>query len=56
MHFNKIKKQDAWEELWEEMKRPLDQRKKKIENLLLSLQREKMKMRKTSGTGNGEYF
>jgi hypothetical protein len=55
MHFNKIKKQDAWEELGKEMNRPVDEH-KKMENLLLSLRREKMKMRKSSGTGKGEYF
>jgi hypothetical protein len=51
MHFNKIKKQDAWEELGEKMNRQVDECKKKTENLLSSLQREKMKMRKSSGTG-----
>jgi hypothetical protein len=30
--------------------------KKEIEDLLSSLRREKMKMRKCSGTGKGEYF
>jgi hypothetical protein len=56
MHFNKIKKQDAWEELGKEMKRPVDECKKKMENLLSSLRREKMKMRKSSGTGKGKHF
>jgi hypothetical protein len=58
MHFNKIKKQDAWEELGKEMNRTVDEYecKKKMENLLSSLRREKMKMRKSSGTGKGEYF
>jgi hypothetical protein len=36
MHFNKIKKQDAWEELRKEMNRPIDECKKKMENLLSS--------------------
>jgi hypothetical protein len=54
MHFNKIKKQDAWEELGKEMNRPVDECKKKMDNLLSSLRREKMKMRKSSGTGQGE--
>jgi len=39
MHFNKIRKQDAWEELGKEMNRPVDERKKKMENLLSSLRR-----------------
>jgi len=56
MHFNKIRKQDAWEELGKEMNSPVDECKKKMENLLSSLQREKMKTRKSSGTGKGEYF
>jgi len=56
MHFNKIRKQDAWEELEKEMNRPVDECKQKLENLLSSLRREKMKMRKSSGTGKGEYF
>jgi hypothetical protein len=56
MHFNKIKIQDAWEDLGKEMNRPVDDCKKKIENLLSSLRREKMKVRKSSGTVKGEYF
>jgi len=56
MHFNKIRKQDAWEELGKEMNRPVYECKKKVENLLSSLRREKMKTRKSSGTGKGEYF
>jgi len=56
MHFDKIRKQDAWEELGKEVNRPVDECKKKMVNLLSSLRREKMKMRKSSGTGKGEYF
>jgi len=56
MHFNKIRKQIAWEELGKEMNRPVDGCKKKMENLLSSLRREKMKTRKSSGKGKGEYF
>jgi hypothetical protein len=44
------------EELEKEINRPVDECKKKVENLLSSLRREKMKMRESSGTGNGEYF
>jgi hypothetical protein len=29
MHFNRIKKQEAWEKLGKEMNRPVDERKKK---------------------------
>jgi len=56
MHFYKIRKQDAWEELGKEMNRPVDECKQKMQNLLSSLRRQKMKMRKSSGTGKGEYF
>jgi len=38
------------------MNRPVDECEKKMENLLSSLLREKMKMRKSSGTGKGAYF
>jgi len=38
------------------MKRPVDECKKKMENLLSSLRREKMKMRKSSEKGKEEYF
>jgi hypothetical protein len=56
MHFNKIRKQDAWEGLGKEMKRPVDECTKKMENLLPSFLREKMKKRKSSGTGIGECY
>ena len=56
MQFNKIRKQDAWEELGKEMNKPVDECKKKMENLLSSLQQEKMKMRESSVTGKVEYF
>jgi hypothetical protein len=55
MHFNKIRKQYAEEEMRKKMNRPV-KKKKKMENLLSSFRREKMKMRKSSGTGKGEYF
>jgi hypothetical protein len=55
-HFNKTKKQDAWEELRNGMNRPVDECKKKLDNLLSYLRRKKMKMRKRSGTEKGECF
>jgi hypothetical protein len=57
-NFNKIKKPAAWKELGKEMYvyRSVDECKKKIDNLLSSLRREKINMRKSSGTGKGEYF
>jgi len=43
-------------ELGTEMNRPIDECKRKVEKLLSSLRREKMKMRKSSGRGKGEYY
>jgi hypothetical protein len=54
MHFKEIKKQDAWEEPGKKVDRPVEECKKKMENLLSSLRREKMKMIKSSGIGKGE--
>jgi len=53
-HFNKTKKQGVWEELGKETKRPVDECENKMQNLLSSLRREKMKVKKCSGTGKGE--
>jgi hypothetical protein len=36
MHFNKIRKQDAWEELGKEMNRPVDEYKKNGELTVIS--------------------
>jgi len=44
----------AWEELGKEMNRPIDECENKMQNLKPSLRREKMKMKKCSGTGKGE--
>lgn len=54
-HYNKILKQDAWEEIAKEVNRSVDECKKKMEYLLAALRREKMKMTKTTGTGKGRY-
>jgi hypothetical protein len=56
MHFNKIRKQGAREELGMGMNIPVDECKKDMENILPSLRQEKMKMRESSGRGKGEYF
>ena len=53
---NAPKKQDAWEELAKEMNRHVDECKKKMENLLSALRREKMQIRKSNGTGRVKYF
>ncbi|XP_063223261.1 uncharacterized protein LOC134531480 [Bacillus rossius redtenbacheri] len=52
-HFNKIRKQDAWEEIGAEMDRDVDECKKKMESLLSALRRERKKMKDTAGTGKG---
>jgi hypothetical protein len=51
IYFNKIRKQDSWEKLGKEMKRPIDECKKEMEDLLSTIRRDKMKMRKSSGKG-----
>ncbi|KAK1137120.1 hypothetical protein K0M31_001646 [Melipona bicolor] len=53
-HYNKIRKEDAWQEIAQEMKRSVHQCKKKMEYLLAALRREKMKMRKSIHAGKGE--
>jgi 3-deoxy-D-manno-octulosonic-acid transferase len=55
-HFNKIRKQDAWEELGKEIKRPVDECKKENGELTVISLMGEMKMRKNSGTGKDEYF
>ena len=52
-HYNKQRKQDAWEEIAKEMGTSVDVC-KKMEYLLAALRREKMKMKKSTGTGKGE--
>lgn len=54
-HFNKFRKQDAWEEIAKELDRSVDECKKKMEYLLAALRREKMKMAKSIGTGKGKW-
>ena len=56
LRFNTIKNQDAWEELGKEMNRPVDEYKKRMENLLSSVRREKMNIWKRGGTGKFDYF
>jgi hypothetical protein len=51
----KYKKQDEWEELGQEMNRPADECENKMQNFLSSLRRKKMKTKKCSGTGKGEF-
>lgn len=53
-YYNKIKKNDAWDELAENFKTTADECKRKVSNLLSALRREKAKMKKTRGTGSGK--
>nr|XP_034192516.1 uncharacterized protein LOC117609875 [Osmia lignaria] len=52
-YFNKLKKEDAWEELSAEIEKPKAICKKKIEYLLAGLRREKLKIKRSVGTGKG---
>ncbi|XP_061716947.1 uncharacterized protein LOC133524816 [Cydia pomonella] len=52
-HFNKLKKNDAWVELSEDMNITVEEAKKKITSLLASLRREKAKIKNSTGTGKG---
>jgi hypothetical protein len=52
-HFNPLKKNDAWEEIANDIGRPIESCKKKMEYLLAALKREKQKMKKPQGTGKG---
>ncbi|XP_017791992.1 PREDICTED: uncharacterized protein LOC108574005 [Habropoda laboriosa] len=48
-HYNKVRKEDAWEEIGREIGKSPEQCKKKMEYLLAALRREKMKMKKSTG-------
>ncbi|KAG8231516.1 hypothetical protein J437_LFUL011554 [Ladona fulva] len=50
-HYNKFRKQDAWEEIAKQIGRSVDDCKKKMDYLLTALRREKMKMKKSTGIG-----
>ncbi|XP_046143096.1 uncharacterized protein LOC123988135 [Osmia bicornis bicornis] len=52
-YFNKLKKEDAWEELSREINKSKAACKKKVEYLLAGLRREKLKMKRSVGTGKG---
>lgn len=52
-HYNKLRKQDAWEEVAKEMGKSVEECKKKMEYLLAALRRERMKMKKSTGNGKG---
>lgn len=52
-HYNKILKNDAWQDIAAEMEISADDCRKKMTSLLASLRREKMKIEKSVGTGKG---
>ena len=52
---NASKKQDAWEKLAKEMNKPVDEC-KKMQNLLSTMRREKIKMKKNCDKGKVNYF
>lgn len=54
-YYNKNRKNDAWHTLSEEFHISLDECKKKINSLLSALRREKAKIKKSRGTGTGEW-
>ncbi|RXG68728.1 hypothetical protein Avbf_01717 [Armadillidium vulgare] len=51
LHYNKIKRQEAWEQVAGTINRSAEECKKKMEYLLSALRREKMKMRKSNVAG-----
>ena len=54
-YYNKIRKNDYWLALSEEFHISVEECKKKITLLLSALRREKAKMKKSRGTGTGEW-
>lgn len=53
-HFNKLKKNDAWEYIANEMNITVDVAKAKLNSLLSSYRREKSKETGSKGTGKGK--
>jgi predicted neutral ceramidase superfamily lipid hydrolase len=53
LYYNKIKKNDAWEEIAVELHTTVDECKKKMNALLSALRREKAKIKRSQGTGRG---
>lgn len=54
-HFNKLTKQNVWKEIAKYVGRSVDDIKKKMEYLLAALRREKMKMKRSTGSGKGMF-
>ena len=55
-HFKQNFKEDAWRDIGNVMRRPGEDCKSKIVNLLGSYRREKSKEKKTHGTGTGKFL
>jgi len=55
-HFNRLKKCDAWEEIARDTLRSVEHCKKKMQYLFFALRREKLKMKKSMGTGKITYL
>jgi hypothetical protein len=53
-HYNKLRRNDAWVELANEMDTDAEACKRKVISLLASLRREKAKMKKSTRTGQGK--
>lgn len=54
-YYNKIKKEDAWQEIAQLFKRDVSEIQKKIDSLKGSFRREKAKVKKAVGTGKGKF-
>ncbi|XP_070156462.1 uncharacterized protein [Polyergus mexicanus] len=52
-HFNRLKKNDAWEKIARDTGRSVEHCKKKMVYLLSALRREKLKMKRSMGMGKG---
>lgn len=53
-YYNKIKRNDAWEEIGKEIGFSADECRKKLNGLLSAMRREKAKIKKSFGTGKGK--
>lgn len=54
-HYNKLKRNDAWEDIADRMVIDVESCRKKITTLLASLRRERAKIRKSTATGKGKF-
>lgn len=56
LYYNKIRKNDAWEEVAKQLGTTDEACKKKMTSVLATLRREKSKIKKSEGTGKGTYY